>query len=82
MAEEKRARYSGVLRIITGLACLAAGIIVTYEGMQLYAEGVLTTQATQIPKWLIAVLACLGLFSSALHLFSMRGEALAQEAGQ
>jgi len=72
----KRARYSGVLRIITGLACLAAGIIVAHEGVQLYAEGVLTTQATQIPKWLIAVLACLGLFSSALHLFSGRGEVL------
>ncbi len=80
MGHSKRARYSHVLRIITGLACLAAGIIVSYEGVQLYAEGVLTTQATQIPKWLIAVLACLGLFSSVLHLFSARGEALGREA--
>jgi TRAP-type C4-dicarboxylate transport system permease small subunit len=76
MGSVKRARYADVLRIITGLACLAAGIIVAHEGVQLYAEGVLTTQATQIPKWLIAVLACLGLFSSALHLFSGRGDAL------
>jgi len=67
-----RARYSGLLGKVTGLVCLAAGIIVAYEGTQLYAEGVLTTQATHIPKWLIAVLACLGLLSSALHLFSTR----------
>jgi len=82
MGDLKRARYANMLRMITGLACLAAGIIVAYEGMQLYAEGVLTTQATQIPKWLIAVLACLGLFSSTLHLFSARGEAPGREPGQ
>ena len=38
------------------------------EGVRLFEEGVLTTQATQMPKWLIALLACLGLGSSALHL--------------
>lgn len=82
MGDVKRARYSQVLRMITGMACFAAGIIVSYEGVQLYIEGVLATQATQVPKWLISVLACLGLFSSAMHLFSGRGEALGQQVAQ
>lgn len=82
MDPANRDRYSDVLRIITGLACLAGAGIVAYEGVQLYAEHVLTTQANQIPKWLIAVLACLGLFSSAMHLFGAQGEALGQEAEQ
>jgi TRAP-type C4-dicarboxylate transport system permease small subunit len=80
MSSVNRARYSVALRMITGLACLAGGIIIAYEGVQLYADRGLTTQATQIPKWLIAVLGCLGLFSSALHLFSGRGEAAGPEA--
>jgi TRAP-type C4-dicarboxylate transport system permease small subunit len=73
MGSVKRANYSDTLRKITGVTCLAAGIIVAYEAAQLCAEGVLTSQATQIPKWLIGALACLGLFSSALHLFGARG---------
>jgi C4-dicarboxylate transporter DctQ subunit len=80
MDPANRGRYADVLRIVTGLACLAAGLIVASEGVQLYADHVLTTQATQIPKWLIAVLVCAGLFSSAAHLFSMRGEPPGREA--
>ena len=82
MGSVKRARYSDLLRIITGVACFAGAIIVAYEGVQLYADRVLTTQATQLPKWLIAALACFGLFSSALHLFGARDEVLGQESAQ
>jgi len=74
MAERRRAGYTRTLGVLTGLVCLATGLFIGYEGVQLYTEHVLTTQATQIPKWIIAVFACFGLFSSALHLLRARGE--------
>lgn len=69
MDDAARLRYAHALSIVTGLVCLAAAIYIVTEGVELYSQHVLTTQATQIPKWLIAALACFGFSSSALHLF-------------
>src|SRR5262245_30618878 len=72
MSEAARPRYERALGIVTGLVCLATAIYVAIDGAELFSQGVLTTQATQIPKWLIALLACFGFGSAALHLFFPR----------
>lgn len=69
MSETARTRYARALGIATGMVCLATAAYIAIEGIDLFDQGVLTTQATQIPKWLIALLACFGLASSAVHLF-------------
>ena len=43
-------------------------------------SSVLTTQATRIPKWPIALLACFGFGSAALHLFFPREVAVQKDA--
>jgi TRAP-type C4-dicarboxylate transport system permease small subunit len=63
-----RGRYARAIELMAGLVCLSTAAYIGIEGVRLFEEGVLTTQATQMPKWLIALLACLGLGSSALHL--------------
>jgi TRAP-type C4-dicarboxylate transport system permease small subunit len=79
--EAGRARYVRALQQITGLVCLATAVFIAVEGAQLFDEGVLTTQATQIPKWLIAAFACFGLASSSLHLFFADGDVVGKDAG-
>jgi TRAP-type C4-dicarboxylate transport system permease small subunit len=69
MSDNVRLRYARGLGAVTGLVCLVTAIYVALEGRELFEQGVLTTQATQMPKWLIALLACLGFASAALHLF-------------
>jgi TRAP-type C4-dicarboxylate transport system permease small subunit len=72
MSEGARLRYARALAVITGSVCLATALYVAIEGAELFDQGVLTTQATQMPKWLIALLACFGFASAALHLFIPR----------
>jgi TRAP-type C4-dicarboxylate transport system permease small subunit len=72
MGGAARVRYARALGIVTGAVCLATAIYIAIEGAELFSQHVLTTQATQIPKWLIALLACFGFGSSALHLFFPR----------
>jgi C4-dicarboxylate transporter, DctQ subunit len=80
MSEAARPRYARMLATVTALVCLATAVYVAIEGAELFDQGVLTTQATQIPKWLIAALACFGFASSALHLFfPHEAEATAQK---
>ena len=50
MGEKSGAPYSYVLRLVTGVACFAGGIIVAYEGVQLYTEHVLTTRRPRSPN--------------------------------
>jgi TRAP-type C4-dicarboxylate transport system permease small subunit len=78
--EGARQRYGFLLQLVAGLVCLSTAIYVLIEGVRLFEEGVLTTQATQIPKWLIAMLACFGLGSSALHLFFSRIDSANEDA--
>lgn len=79
MSPTVRARYERAIRIATGLVCLATAVYIALEGAELFDQHVLTTQATQIPKWLIALVACFGLGSSALHLFFPRDDDVRQE---
>lgn len=72
MDEAERPRYARALGIITGLVCLATAVYIAIEGAELFSQGVLTTQATRIPKWLIALLAFFGFGSAAVHLFFPR----------
>ena len=72
MSEAARPRYARALGIITGLVCLATTVYIAIEGAELFSQGVLTTQATRIPKWLIALLAFFGFGSAAVHLFIPR----------
>jgi TRAP-type C4-dicarboxylate transport system permease small subunit len=72
MSETAQARYARALGIVAGAVCLATAIFIAIEGAELFSQHVLTTQATQIPKWLIALLACFGFGSAALHLFFPR----------
>lgn len=64
-----RRYYMNAIGLVAGLVCLATAVYIAIQGVDLFESGVLTTQATQIPKWIIALLACFGLSSSALHLF-------------
>ena len=80
MSESSRSRYARLLGIVTGLVCVATAIYIAIEGAELFLQGVLTTQATRIPKWLIAALACFGFSSAALHLFFPREVAAQKEA--
>jgi TRAP-type C4-dicarboxylate transport system permease small subunit len=80
MSEASRPRYTRVLGIVTGLVCIATAVYIAIEGAELFVQGVLTTQATRIPKWLIAALACFGFGSAALHLFFPRERAAQKDA--
>jgi TRAP-type C4-dicarboxylate transport system permease small subunit len=80
MSEASRPRYARILGIVTGLVCMATAAYIGIEGAELFTQGVLTTQATRIPKWLIALLACFGFGSAALHLFFPREIAAQKDA--
>jgi hypothetical protein len=54
---------------------------VAIEGASLFLHHVLTSQATRIPKWPIALVVFIGLLSSALHLFSSPPETFPGEQG-
>jgi C4-dicarboxylate transporter, DctQ subunit len=77
-----RRRYVRAIGLVTGLVCLSTAIYIAIEGMRLFDENVLTSHATPIPKWLIALLACAGLGSSALHLLVPRVDRAKEEAGR
>lgn len=68
----KRARYENAVRMLTGLVCTAVACIIGIEGLRLFNEHVLTSNANQIPKWWLAAFAFYGLSSAALHLFEGR----------
>jgi TRAP-type C4-dicarboxylate transport system permease small subunit len=68
MSEDRRPHFVRALALVAGLACLATAGFVAYEGIELFRRNVLTSQATHIPKWPIALLAFIGFFSAALHL--------------
>jgi TRAP-type C4-dicarboxylate transport system permease small subunit len=72
MGAAARVRYARALGLVTGVVCLATAIYIAIEGVDLLRQNVLTTQATRIPKWLIALLACFGFASATLHLFFPR----------
>jgi TRAP-type C4-dicarboxylate transport system permease small subunit len=76
-----RLHYARMLRLVVGVVCLTAAVFAAIEGWDLFVNGVLTTQATQIPKWLIALVVCFGFASSALHLFFAEGGDVGEEAG-
>ena len=80
MSESSQLRFTRLLGIVTGLVCVATAIYIAIEGAELFMQGVLTTQATRIPKWLIAALACFGFGSAALHLFFPREVAVQKDA--
>ena len=66
--ERVRSRYSGLLARGTGLALVVMVVFVALEGLRQYDAHILTSQSTQIPKWLLSCVASLGLASAALHL--------------
>jgi len=79
MGERARRAYENVLSRLTGLFCLVTTYFVAVEGLRQFREGVLTPQATQIPKWWLSAVACLGLFVAALH-FLLPGRARRPDA--
>jgi TRAP-type C4-dicarboxylate transport system permease small subunit len=81
ISEERRPYYVRALAVVSGLACLATATFVAIEGAELFARNVLTSQATRIPKWPIALLAFVGLSSSALHLFFSPPDSVPEEKG-
>jgi len=81
ISEARRPHYIRALAVVAGLACLATATFVAIEGTALFSRNVLTSQATHIPKWPIALLAFIGLLSSALHLFFSPPESVAEDQG-
>jgi TRAP-type C4-dicarboxylate transport system permease small subunit len=77
--ERRRRAYALALRLVTGIVCLITALFVAEEAWRLYASGVLTPHANQIPKWIIAVLVFYGFLSSALHLLSGQADAIARD---
>jgi C4-dicarboxylate transporter, DctQ subunit len=76
LAPRMRERYEGILSRLTGVFCLVTALFVGAECLRQFREGVLTSQATQIPKWMLAAVACVGLLLAAIH-FLLPGRALA-----
>lgn len=72
LSARMQARYLRAIGLLVGLVCASTAVYIAIVGWSLFVDGVLTTQATQIPRWLIAAVACFGLGSSALHLFFAR----------
>ena len=70
MKEDRRNTYAGALRLVTGIVCLTTAAFIAAEGLRQYEAHVLTSQANQIPKWIMAMLAGYGFLSSALHLLT------------
>jgi TRAP-type C4-dicarboxylate transport system permease small subunit len=70
IGEGRRDAYAYGLSLVTGVACLITAAFVADEGLRLYQANVLTSQATQIPRWIMAAVVFYGFFSSALHLLT------------
>lgn len=68
-SEHTRRGYARVLAWLTGIALVAMVLFLGMEGLRQYEAHILTSQATQIPKWMLTFVASLGLASAALHLF-------------
>jgi TRAP-type C4-dicarboxylate transport system permease small subunit len=81
LEDDARSRYGRALAAVTGLVCLATAAFIAIEGAELFAHNVLTSQATRIPKWPIALVAFLGMASSGLHLLLSPRDELAAEHG-
>ncbi len=75
MGERLRERYERILSRLTGAFCLVTALFVAAECLRQFREGVLTSQATQIPKWGLAAIACAGLLIAAIH-FLLPGRAV------
>ncbi len=73
LPESRHAAYLRGLQIVTGLVCLMVAGFVVWIGLDLYRSGALTSQATQMPKWLLAALAAFGFGGAALQLLLKRG---------
>ncbi len=67
MAAATRARYERMLSRLAGIFCLVTAYFVGAECLRQFQEGVLTSQATTIPKWWLAAIACAGFLFAALH---------------
>lgn len=76
LGQPLRERYERVLSRLTGAFCLITAFFVAAECLRQFREGVLTSQATQIPKWGLAAIACVGLLIAAVH-FLLPGRAAA-----
>ena len=61
MSDAARNRYARVLVLVTGVVCFATAIYIAIQGVELFSRHVLTSQTTQIPKWLISAIASLAL---------------------
>jgi TRAP-type C4-dicarboxylate transport system permease small subunit len=80
MGPATRRRYERVLSRLTGVFCLITAYFVAAESLRQFRESVLTSQATQVPKWWLSALACLGLAMAAIHfLFPRRTASSADE---
>ncbi len=80
LPERRRAAYQRVLQLVTGAVCLMVAGFVAWIGLDLYRSGVLTSQATQMPKWILAALAVFGFGGAALQLL-LRREVLQRGEG-
>ena len=76
MGRPLRERYERALSRLTGVFCLITGCFVAAESLRQFHEGVLTSQATQISKWWLSAVACIGLLVAAVH-FLLPGRAAA-----
>jgi TRAP-type C4-dicarboxylate transport system permease small subunit len=63
-----RGRYQTALGYVSGIVLIVVALFVAQEGWRQFDQNILTSQATQISKWWLAALACLGFTSSGLHL--------------
>lgn len=72
LPEHRRLPYLHALQLATGLVCLMVAAFTVFVGIDLYASGALTSQATQIPKWILAVLAVFGFAGAAAQLLLKR----------
>lgn len=72
MGPVMRQRYERILSRLTGVFCLITAYFVAAESLRQFREGVLTSQATQISKWWLSALACLGLTLAAIHFLFPR----------
>jgi TRAP-type C4-dicarboxylate transport system permease small subunit len=74
MGPRARRRYIRLLWYLTAAVCLFVTYFIAVEGIRQFDEGVLTTAATQIPRWWISAVVCYGLASSSLHLLTVQPE--------
>ena len=80
MAPGSRRRYIKFVWRCCGVFCLITAAFVGWECARQFTEHVLTTQATDIPKWWLSAVAAIGLFLAACQFLLARNAGTSTES--